>query len=146
MRYGEQIFEITVPLDGLDLAAPDALPQLIERFHRRHEELYTYSIRDQEVVMVNARVAVVSELPALPEERAPSQGRRRAAARPRSRRRIYLDRWQEVPVFDLDRLAPGETVAGPAIVEAPTTSVLLRTNERAAVTSLEWLDIRVVRS
>jgi N-methylhydantoinase A len=146
MRYGEQIFEITVPLDGLDLAAPDALPQVIERFHRRHEELYSYSIRDQEVVMVNARVAVVSELPALPEERAPSPGRRRAAARPRSRRRIYLDRWQEVSVFDLDHLAPGETVAGPAIGEAATTSILLRPNERAAVTSLGWLDIRVAKS
>jgi N-methylhydantoinase A len=146
MRYGEQIFEITVPLDGLDLAAADVLPRVIERFHRRHEELYTYSIRDEEVVMVNARVAVVSELPALPEERAPSAGRRRTAARPRSRRRVYLDRWQEVPVFDLDHLAAGETVAGPAIVEAPTTSVLLRPNERAAVTSLGWLDIQVAQS
>ena len=50
MRYGEQIFEITVPLDGVDIDAPDLIEQVIERFHHRHEELYTYSAPDQEVV------------------------------------------------------------------------------------------------
>ena len=38
MRYGEQIFEITVPLDGIDWDADDPLPQIVERFHNRHEE------------------------------------------------------------------------------------------------------------
>ena len=35
---------------------PDPLPQIIERFHRRHEALYTYAMPDQESVLVNARV------------------------------------------------------------------------------------------
>jgi N-methylhydantoinase A len=30
--------------------------QIEKRFHRRHEDLYTYSSPDQEVVFVNARV------------------------------------------------------------------------------------------
>src|SRR5207248_9165095 len=41
MRYGEQVFEIAVPLDGVDWSVPDPLPQIVERFHRRHKELYT---------------------------------------------------------------------------------------------------------
>jgi N-methylhydantoinase A len=143
MRYGEQIFEINVSLDGLDLAASGAITQIMERFHRRHEELYTYSIPDQEVVMVNARVTVVGALPEMAAERASSQRRKHARARPRSHRRVYLDRWQQVPIFDLTNLAPGETMEGPAIVEAPSTTVLLRRNERAAVTPLGWLDIQV---
>ena len=63
--------------------------------------------------------------------------------RPRTRRRVYLGRWQQVPIFDLEALAPGETVEGPAIVEAATTTVLLREDDQAAVTPLGWLDIRV---
>ena len=59
MRYGEQIFEIAVPLDGIDVDAPDLIDQVVERFHQRHEELYTYSAPDQEVVLVNMRMAVV---------------------------------------------------------------------------------------
>ena len=140
MRYGEQIFEVNVSLGDVDLEAPDAMAEIVARFHKRHEELYTYAAPDQEVVLVNARLAVVGELPALPEE--PALPARPPAA-PRSRRRVYLDEWREVPVYDLDAVAPGQVMAGPAIVEAATTTALLRAGERATVTPLGWLDIRV---
>jgi N-methylhydantoinase A len=142
MRYGEQVFEITVPLDGVNLESPDLLKEITERFHRRHEELYTYSMRDQEVVLVNARVAAVGELPALPEEPALPA---RAAAAPIERRRIYLDGWREVPVFDLAALAPGQTIDGPAVLEAATTTVLLRSGDGATITPLGWVDARLGR-
>ena len=54
MRYGEQIFEIPVNLDGIDWARPDLLRQMADAFHARHQELYTYALRDQEAVLVNA--------------------------------------------------------------------------------------------
>ncbi len=68
MRYGEQVFEITVDLDGVDWSQADPLSEIVDRFHRRHEELYTYSLPDQETVLVNARVAVAGILSALPQE------------------------------------------------------------------------------
>ena len=68
MRYGEQIFEITVPLDGIDWEVDDPLPQIVERFHNRHEELYTYALREQSAVLVNARAAVIGVLPGVPQE------------------------------------------------------------------------------
>jgi N-methylhydantoinase A len=140
MRYGEQIFEVGVPLDGLDLASPGVMKEVVERFHRRHEELYTYSMPDQSVLLVNARVAVVGELPELPAE--PEIPVRQPGS-PRGPRRVYLDKWKEIPVFDLKKLAAGQTIEGPAIIEAVTTTVLLRDTDRAAVTPLGWLDIRV---
>jgi N-methylhydantoinase A len=140
MRYGEQIFEIAVSLDGVDLDSPDVMKEVVERFHRRHEELYTYSLPDQDVVLVNARVAVVGVLPALPEE--PALPARAPTGR-RGDRRIYLDGWRPVPVFDLDAVAPEQRVAGPAIFEAATTTVLVREGEAATVTRLGWLDIAV---
>ncbi|MGH7419402.1 MAG: hydantoinase/oxoprolinase family protein, partial [Candidatus Rokuibacteriota bacterium] len=139
MRYGEQVFEITVSLDDLDLDAPAMMKDVVERFHRRHEELYTYSLRDQEVVVVNARVAAVGALPAPPEEPAlPS----RLPASPRSRRRVYLDAWRDVPVYDLDGLAAAQVIDGPALLEAATTTVLLRAGDRATITPLGWVDVR----
>ena len=141
MRYGEQIFEISVSLDGLDLTSPGVMKEVVERFHRRHEELYTYSMRDRAVLFVNVRVGVVAELPELPKE--PGLPIRRQPAAPRGQRRVYLSKWQEVPVFDLDMLAAGQTIEGPAIIEAATTTVLLRRTDRAIVTPLGWLDIRL---
>ena len=45
------------------------MDQIEDRFHVRHEELYTYASRGQEVVFVNARVAAVGEVARLDSER-----------------------------------------------------------------------------
>jgi N-methylhydantoinase A len=140
MRYGEQIFEITVPLDGIDWEADDPLPAIVERFHDRHEALYTYALRDQGAVLVNARVAVIGVLPGVPQEPMLPD---RAAARPTGERRIWLLGWTDVPVFSFDTLAPGQGIAGPAIVESAMTTVLLRPGNSATVTPYGWLDITV---
>jgi N-methylhydantoinase A len=140
MRYGEQIFEITVPLDGIEVDAPDLIERVIERFHRRHEALYTYSAPDQEVVLVNVRLAVVGELPMLPAE--PVIEASEAVALQGSRR-VYLGTWVEVPVYPLDALSPGATIDGPAVVESATTTVLIRNGDHALVTPHGWLDIRI---
>jgi N-methylhydantoinase A len=140
MRYGEQIFEVTVPLDGVDVSAPDLIEQVTERFHRRHEELYTYSAPDQEVVLVNVRLAVVGGLPLLPAEPVlESHG----TASPQGRRRVYVNAWLDVPVYHLDALRPGQPVEGPAIFESATTTVLIRSADRALVTPRGWLDIQL---
>jgi N-methylhydantoinase A len=140
MRYGEQIFEIQVPLDGVELGSADLMEQIAARFHRRHEELYAYSAPGQEVVIVNARVAVVGELPVLPAEEGAV---RRGGAGGPGRRRVWLGGWVEVPVYKMDALAAGQEVKGPAVFESATTTVLVREGERATVTPRGWLDIRV---
>ncbi len=140
MRYGEQIFEIGVPIDGVDLDAPDVIDEVVARFHRRHEELYAYSAPGQEVVIVNARVAVIGKLPELRAEPSPAESRGPVTP---TRRRVYLGDWTDVPVYKLDGLPPGLAVKGAAIFESPTTTVLIRDNERASVTSHGWLDIEL---
>jgi N-methylhydantoinase A len=140
MRYGEQIFEITVPLDDIDWDADDPLPQIVERFHDRHEELYTYALREQGAVLVNARAAVIGVLPGVPQE--PVRAGRGQSA-PRAERRVWLREWTSVPVFEFDELSPSQEIAGPAIVESAMTTVLLRPGNSATVTPHGWLDIAV---
>ena len=127
MRYGEQIFEITVPLDDIDWTRPIRCRRSSSAFHHRHEELYTYALRDQEAVLVNARAAVIGVLPDVPQEPnlPPGPPRRRAAS--------GASGWAagQAPVFDFDALAPGQAIAGPAIVESAMTTVLLRPGDRA---------------
>jgi N-methylhydantoinase A len=140
VRYGEQIFEIQVPLDGVELGRADLLDEITARFHRRHEELYAYSAPGQEVVIVNARVAVIGRLPVLPADEALATGR---ALVPPTPRRVWLGGWVEVPVYRLDGLPAGHQLKGPTICESATTTVLLREGERATVTPRGWLDIEV---
>ena len=139
MRYGEQVFEIDVPLNDLDLDAADLVDQIEHRFHRRHEELYTYASPGQEVVFVNARVAAVGAV-AQRGEATPAM----ASAAPctaRGSRQAWFGGWREVPVYALDDLRSGHSLMGPAIIEAETTTVLVDTGDRVTVNALGWLDI-----
>jgi len=140
MRYGEQIFEIQVDLDGVDLQAADLMEQVAERFHRRHEELYAYSAPGQEVVVVNARMAVVGALPVLP---AGAHTVGRGAAASSARRRVWLGDWVDVPLHRMEALAAGQEIKGPAVFESATTTVLVRESEKVTVTPHGWLDIRL---
>jgi N-methylhydantoinase A len=139
MRYGEQIFEISVPLDDVDMEAPDLIDQVVDRFRRRHEALYTYSATDQDVVLVNARVAVVGTLPVAPVEPPPPAP---ATARPPKIRRVYMDGWVDVPVHRWDDLGPAAALDGPAIVESATTTVVAREHDRILLTPHGWLEIQ----
>ena len=145
MRYGEQVFEIPVPLDDVDWHASSMTSapleaDLDERFHTAHERLYTYALRDQDVVLVNARLSVIGRLPTV--EPAPSD-KGDAGAEPKSQRLIHLAGWTEVPVFDFPSLASEQRIHGPAIIESETTTVLLRHRDTARFDARGWLDITV---
>ncbi|MGU3495862.1 hydantoinase/oxoprolinase family protein [Xanthobacteraceae bacterium A53D] len=141
MRYGEQVFEIDVDLDGVDLDSPDLLAQIDARFHRRHEELYTYASPDQEVVFVNARVSAVGSVPKIAEDNAAGV----AGAQPvaSGEREIYLDGIVTVPVYRFEDLRAGDGIAGPALVVSDTTTVLVGRPDTLSVNELGWLDIKV---
>ncbi|MCR9072032.1 MAG: hydantoinase/oxoprolinase family protein [Alphaproteobacteria bacterium] len=140
MRYGEQVYEIDVPLDALDLDAPDLLDRLKAMFEARHEALYTYSLPDRAPVLVNAKIAAIGRLPAPPQEPEAESG---PEATPKGMRPVFLDGWIDAPIYGFDDLAPGQNITGPAIVEASTTTVLLREGDAAVCTPRRWLDIKV---
>ena len=89
--------------------------------------------------MVNARAAVIARLPAPPLLADPP----RPAAAATGTRRVFLDRWRDVPVFDFVALAPGQQIGGPALVESDTTTVLLRPGDAGRFDPLGWLGIAI---
>ncbi|TCZ57822.1 hydantoinase/oxoprolinase family protein [Roseicella aquatilis] len=140
MRYGEQVFEIAVPLDGIDWAAPGLGDRIRAAFHARHRALFTYDLPEEEVVLVNARVAVTGLLPRHGDGRAVSA----AAAPPSGQRRIRLGGTEvAAPVHRFEALAPGQELHGPALVESATTTVLLRPGDAARMEARGWLEIAV---
>ncbi len=140
MRYGEQVFEIPVPLDDVDWDFPGLEMTLADRFHAAHERLYTYALRDQEVVVVNARLSVIGRLPHVDTAVSAISS---AHVAPRTHRRVYLDRWTAVPVFDFLALPPDQRIPGPAIIEFDTTTVLIRPHDAARYDPRGWLDVAV---
>ncbi len=147
MRYGEQIHDIAAPLDGIDLAGADARQALTRAFEARHRALYNYALPDQAPVLVNLRVAASARDPApAPAPGAPGSA---VAASPIGERRIWIGEpaatagWRSVPVFAFEALAPGARLDGPAVIDAPSTSVLLEAGDAAVVAETGALDIAV---
>ncbi len=104
LRYRGQAFELTVPADD-----PGAL---VQRFHAAHERRFGYRMEDEPVELVAARVVatVAVPKPELREERGED-------AEPGRRRVHVVEGWEEIDVWQRDRLGAGSRVEGPAIVE-----------------------------
>lgn len=118
LRYYGQAFEVRV-------TAPAGPPgeafraEVVRRFHDAHADRYGYCHRDDPrhpVEWVNLRVSGIGpiERPRLPE-RPPGDGdpsRARTGTRP-----VHFDAWEETPVYRREKLAPGDVVEGPAVIE-----------------------------
>ncbi|MGY1770036.1 hydantoinase/oxoprolinase family protein [Blastococcus sp. SYSU D00813] len=118
LRYVGQAFEVRVPVaDGeLDAAAAEDVAQA---FHAAHRQLYGYDFADdprQAVEWVNLRVSGIGPIrrPDLVELPPGEGGTDRAVT---GSRRVFFDDWVDTPTYDRTRLAPGDVVAGPAIIE-----------------------------
>ena len=123
MRYLDQVYEVTVDLPNISQSDDRVMSEWAESFHRRYEELYSYSQFDQEIRLVTLRVSVLGRLPrTAPPERLGGESLSGAG---KGSRRVYLGSWQEVPIYDGTRLAAGTEIAGPAIVESDFTTLLV---------------------
>ncbi len=118
LRYFGQAFEVRVPAPAGPVDAEFA-ERVVEAFHDAHERLYGYCYRDDPrhaVEWVNLRVTGVGPIqrPVLPE-RPPGDGNPERARI--GTRRVRFDDWADTPIYARDRLAPGDVLQGPAVIE-----------------------------
>jgi N-methylhydantoinase A len=126
LRYIGQFHEVRVPLTGADLQSPD-LDGLAARFHARHDQLYGYSVPTTPMELVTLRLTAIGEtdkprLPTMPKQ--PRSGDHAL----KGKRSAYLPEAQgfaAIPVYDGDKLAHGNFVQGPALIEQATTTLFL---------------------
>jgi N-methylhydantoinase A len=129
MRHKGQINEVEVMLDESRVAGAFQ-ETLREAFHRRYEQLYGRgsSFRGGRLEMVTFRVRAMAETPRPRLVAAAELTAEIAAEARRPGRSVYwadLKRSVETPIYDGTALRPGNTVAGPAVVETPDTTVVV---------------------
>jgi N-methylhydantoinase A len=118
LRYYGQAFEVRVPVPGGPV--DERLTATVAgRFHDAHEQLYGYCFRDdprQQVEWVNLRVTGVGPIrrPDVPSRPSGDGDAERART---GTRQVCFDSVVAAPVYARAQLAPGDVVAGPAVVE-----------------------------
>ena len=125
MRYVGQVHECTVEIDPFVIDEP-ALSKLIEAFHARHEELYTYSERQSVVEIVNVESAIWGKVDR-PNRMTVAPGKGAAAALEGTRPMIFDASAipQDAPVYAGARLGAGDRITGPAVIEEVTTTLVI---------------------
>ena len=141
MRYLDQIYEVNVPVPSLSQDDDALLSDWATNFHQRYEELFSYRQSEQEIRLVTLRVSALGKLPKTdPPEIEARPGIRQAE---KGRRRIFLGKWQEVPVYATDDLSPADSIEGPAILESDFTTILLDEGDSASVDRFGGIALQV---
>jgi N-methylhydantoinase A len=134
-RYAYQSWELEVPLDHprFDDAA---VLRLVEAFHRAHERVFAVREDGQLVECVQWKVRVTGFLARPPLRERPASG---AAAPVAGHRPAFFAEpgCLDTPVYRGPALTPGMTIQGPAIIEEPTTTVVLDPASAARVTGYD---------
>lgn len=116
-RYAGQGYELRVPCP--DGEVTDAwFDELTERFHNQHEREYYRAYRGQPIQVVNVRVRGIGEMPRVVWPELPE----RELAQPHATHDVWFRVDGEpakvhCPFYRRDELAPGQVIAGPAVIQ-----------------------------
>lgn len=134
-RYLGQVWELDTPLKSGRFADQADIDALVNAFHEVHERVF--AVRDEgspvEVVNWKARLTTKIASQVLPGA-APTQ---RADAKPSAVRQCYFGNLGSVStsIYKPADLSVGATIKGPAIVEEPTTTLVVYPGMSATVSS-----------
>ena len=134
MRYPLQNYEINVPLPAGKVDAA-WIKRACEDFHAAHERLYSYCDREEPVQLVNLRVAAVGRTDR-PQPRALERGGLSGAGALKGRRQVHFQEsraFLNTPLYERERLAAGNRIKGPAVIEQADSTIIVPPSFHAEV-------------
>jgi len=124
IRYVGQEHTISTPVPA-NVAAQGSLAVIGKSFKELHYKAYSFNLGDPTEV-VNVRLVAFGRVKKRPPR--PMRARSGVRAKPAKTRMVYLDEsgFKRLPVYSRDSIPIGGRINGPAIVEEPTTTTILR--------------------
>jgi N-methylhydantoinase A len=147
MRYVGQHHEVSVEIPSGCAIEARHVEVIAERFHKAHEKLYTYATPENPVEIMSLRITAVGAVDKTGLFAHPLGGADASRAL-KGKRKLHFESTQmrgvprlggfaEVPVYNRDLLAPGNTVAGPAVIEERITTIVVHPGWNAHVDAFE---------
>jgi N-methylhydantoinase A len=128
LRYVGQFNEVEVPLEFRGRLSRKALEQTVQRFQEQHDSLYGYSMIGAPVELINLRVTARGLTPKPKFARSPRARGAAARARLGARPAWFDGKWVRTTIYDGLQLQNGHEIKGPAIVQQPTTTIIVPTD------------------
>ncbi len=126
LRYRGQSFDLELP------ATPQVMPNLMNDFHRAHQERYGHSdaTRAVEIVSVRLRAVGLTDKPALPRA---ARVKRHTAKAHRFAQVVLTAKPVRLPVFNRAELAPGARCEGACLILEYGSTTLVTAEWQATV-------------
>lgn len=128
IRYDGQHHEVEVEITREEIDA-FSLDPMRERFHEKHMEIYAFNLKEvgNECELVSLRLTAVGKMEKPTMVRGDYLGEDSTKAIKDTRRvfRTAKEAYGEVTVYDAMKLGYGNKVEGPAIIEHPTTNIVV---------------------
>ena len=126
MRYVGQVHECSVDI-GSSAVSARTIEGIKAAFHQLHKQLFTYDEPDSLIEIVNIEATVFGKTELLSPAQLPTGGNAAGAIKIRRPMIFGGDLAAiETPVYDGTRLGAGDVVDGPAVIEEPTTTIVVQ--------------------
>jgi N-methylhydantoinase A len=144
LRYRGQSHELTIELEANTISINiESIQKLVARFHQTHKQRFGYSMPDQPVEIVNARLRASGERPK-PRLRFYSHSEKDKMRVSKTRKVFFRELgWVESEIWARADLATGKRLQGPAIIEGEESTVVMLPDQSAYVDSFQNIIIEL---
>ena len=136
MRYVGQAYEVNIPFSNPSRSIDkETIENLRKLFHRSHRKRFGHSADQEAVEFVCFRVLGIL---AVKEIKFPAKGSSEKSAL-KEHREVYFgedDGFVNSPIYERERMNPGDRIAGPAIIEDPATTIVVYPKIRAEIDAM----------
>lgn len=126
-RYPGQVHELTVQVPSVKEMSAADLAEVTEHFHREHEHRFTWCRRSMPIEFLHWRVSAIGPERAASPDAATDGAAGSRAPQPDRERRVFSPRegaMQTLRVYRAADLLAGDRIAGPALIQSDTTTVV----------------------
>ncbi|HEX9588986.1 MAG TPA: hydantoinase/oxoprolinase family protein, partial [Bradyrhizobium sp.] len=128
IRYRGQEHSVSVGFSG------GSAEELLSDFHATHQKTFSFALKaTAEITMLHLQTEVLSEVIGLPKIQGNGEDTLDSALK--GQRSVFLTKekgWVACNVYDRNRLPIGSSIPGPALVEEPTTTTFVLSDQRFA--------------
>ena len=133
-RYRFQVWELEIEVSTNRFNNASDVESLVQAFHQMHERVFAVTDEGNPVECLNWRGRLIADVdaPSLEPARDESSA---SADNARKRMAYFAEGLVETPIYLGDQLTAGASIDGPAIIEEPTTTLVIHPGASARVSS-----------
>jgi N-methylhydantoinase A len=146
LRYAGQAYELNVPVPHNGQLRRKDIQEMVQRFHALHQKVYAYYSTEEPVEVINLRLTGIGPAPDVMRTKGVPRGRRKGESTHtplKGARPVYFEGggFFKTPIYERDRLRPGDLLKGPCVVEEIISSTVVIPSATARIDT--WGNIAI---